>query len=247
MALDDRYVVWLGTDYQSHRAATARLGRTNIELSVLEGEFSDDEIVALYRSLRPASAEISKQVEVTPLAALGYWQRRSEALMLTVPYGLLKFSRPVRENREHEGEWVWQLHRTTAMLDSFSLPFVLGGLEVDSSAVFDDGAGCSEVEVVYVSGADRGHEIRLIAQEQGKGRLSFPPARDDHPCDQERLRIGAMELDLAWVDPRYGPFDAMWRDEAAGLEMKLQSSAGTELSREWFVSAVEQLTRPNLG
>ncbi len=42
--------MWLGMDYQMHVAATARLGRTNIELSVLEGSFSGEEL----RDIDPA-------------------------------------------------------------------------------------------------------------------------------------------------------------------------------------------------
>lgn len=49
LALDDHHVLWYGTDYLGHRGASARMARTTIELSVLEGDFTDAELAGLYR------------------------------------------------------------------------------------------------------------------------------------------------------------------------------------------------------
>jgi hypothetical protein len=46
---------------------------------------------------------------------------------------------------------------------------------------------------------------------------------------------------LAWIDDRYGSWDATWRDARAGLEAKLMASAGATLDREWFLAAVAEI------
>jgi hypothetical protein len=53
-ALDQHRIVWHGVDYMGHPGASARLARTMIELSVLDGTFTREEITEIYRSLRPA-------------------------------------------------------------------------------------------------------------------------------------------------------------------------------------------------
>src|SRR5207244_687621 len=96
---DDTTVVWFGTDYLGHRAASVRAARTTIEISVLDGEFTDDELLALVRSLQPVSAEAALALSATPFADLSYWARY-DASMVDVPVGLWRFRRP---DRPHEG------------------------------------------------------------------------------------------------------------------------------------------------
>lgn len=95
-------VAWLGTDYLGHRPASARMARTTVELSVLEGEFSDEEIVALFAALRPAVPEVVASVLATPFRDLSYWARHA-ADMVSVPTGVFSFH---RRGREHEGDWI---------------------------------------------------------------------------------------------------------------------------------------------
>src|SRR2546429_653334 len=73
--VDDTTVAWFGTDCLGHRAASVRAARTTIEISVLDGEFTDDELLALVRSLQPVSAEAALALSATPFADLSYWAR----------------------------------------------------------------------------------------------------------------------------------------------------------------------------
>ena len=232
--LDDRDVVWYGIDYQRNRAASGRLCRTLIELSVLEGEFSDDEILRLYRSMRPAEAAAAAAIGATPFAALSYWARYP-APMVDVPIGMWKFR---RTEAEHQGTWACGPADSAAFLGELGLPSELSGYVVDSAARFVSPAGSTESEVVYAPDADRGRELRLIAQRAGRGRISVPAEREPHPANYETTTIGGAEVALAYIDERYGPWDAVWRDPARHLEFKLLSTTGRGLDRAWFVSVI---------
>jgi hypothetical protein len=237
--LDERYVVWFGTDYTQRPGASARLGRTLIELSVLDGSFTDDEITALYRAMRPTSERSAERVNATPFAALSY-PARYPATVVSVPVGLWAFRRGRRDDR---GTWTGGPDAGRALLKRFGLPDELNGFAVDSAAEFVDGAGHGEIEVLYTAPPDRGHELRLIVQLEGGGRIETPPRTDKHPCTTAVLPVAEVEVFLAYIDERYGPFDAVWRDPVTGVPAKLLSTTGVGLDLSWFVAAVEQVIR----
>ena len=236
--LDDAHILWLGVDYMKHQAASARLARTTIELSVLEGEFSDAEISDLYRSMRPAAPEAVAAIARTPFALLSYWARYRNATMLHVPIGLWKLR---RTGRVYTGRWTAEPAEVKALLGEYRLPPELGGLAADSAARFTDAGGKTEVEIVYAGGPDRGYELRLIAQRQGEGHLAFPAEPEPHPHQEVEVEVGGVTVSLASIDDRYGPWDATWPDPRAALEAKLVASTGTPLDRGWFLAAVAEV------
>lgn len=235
--LDDGNVLWYGTDYMKNRAASARLGRTLIELSVLEGQFSDDEILRLYQSMRPSVDATATAIRATPFAALSYWARYP-AEMVSVPIGLWKFR---RTGTAHQGEWASGPADCAGILRELGLPTGLAGYEVDSAARFTSPDGRCESEVVYAVGADRGRELRLIAQRTGQGRIAIPPQPEPHPASHETTAIGGIAVALANADQRYGPWDAVWQAPACDLEIKLLSTTGSGMDRAWFVAVVTEL------
>jgi hypothetical protein len=242
--IDDRYVLWIGVDYSKHVGASARIGRTLIELSVLEGEFTDDELVALYRSMRPVSPEAAAAIAETPFAELSYWARYDDAAMINVPVGLWTFRRP---ERPHEGDWHSDAAGLTSLMSEVALPMQLGGFAVDSAARFTNAAGASETEVVYTAGPDRGHELRVVVQRAGGGRLVIPSPLEGHPCASERVSVGGAKVDLAWIDVDHGPWDAVWHAEGAGLDVKLLSTTAVGFSRSWFLGVVAELSTALTG
>jgi hypothetical protein len=234
--IDNRYVAWIGVDYLGHRGASARLRRTTVEVSTLAGEFTDAEILRLYRSLRPVSSAAAAEIAATPFAALSYCARYP-ATMVSVPAGLWAFRRGSRADR---GVWVTG-DEAAALASAVGAPAALGGFPLDCAARFGGDTGHEEVEVLYASRPDRGHELRLVVQRLGRGRLSFPPDREPHPCWAGMADVAGLDVFLAFIDPRYGPFDATWRDEAAGVEVKLLSSTGVGQGRGWFLTAAADL------
>lgn len=229
-------VVWLGTDYLGHRACSARMSRTTVELSVLEGEFTEDELVGLYRSLRPAVPEAADRVVRTAFSALSYWARRPVAAV-TVPTGLFRFQ---RGGSAPDGQWV-DPDRLDAFLAGQRLPAALGGFAADSAAVFTAGADLREVEASYTSAAADARELRLLVQPADRGRLRFPPQREQHPARQLVTRVAGREVHLAYVDREVGPFDAVWHDPATQVTGRLLTSTGAGLDQQHVLACLDQV------
>lgn len=231
--IDERHVVWLGTDYLGHRAASARLARTTVELSVLEGEFGDDELVALYAALRPAVPEALPRVLATPFADLSYWARH-RAAPVAVPTGVFAFQ---RRGRVPEGDWV-PTGEVEDFLRTRGLPAAVAEFRAESAAFFGDGDTVRETDVVYTSPA--GGELRLTAQRPGGGRLALPPVRDKHPALDEVYDLEGRPVHLGYVSAEFGACDAWWR-HPEGHELRLLSSAGRDLGRDAFVRLLTAL------
>lgn len=234
--LDERRLLWHGTDYLARQGAATRLARTTVEISLCVGEVGEDTLAALCRSLRPACADAAASIAATPFAALSYFARHPSARVPHVPIGLWRFRRP---NSERSARWSAEPAVVRDALRVWRLPSVVGGCAADSVALFDRPADRAELEVVYADPADRGQELRLIARQLRPGRASGPPEREPHPGQHARVHIAGALVYLAWIDPRYGPWDAVWREPATRREVKLLSGAGVGRDQEWFASQVK--------
>ena len=93
-------VGWLGTDFRGLPVASVHLDRTTIELSVLSGSFSDDELHEICRNLRPVNPEARNQILHTPLATLCY-QRRHREPPIAVPVGFWAHERKPESTLTH--------------------------------------------------------------------------------------------------------------------------------------------------
>lgn len=235
MPIHDRDVVWLGADYRQLPAASARLARTMVELSILDGEFSDEEIHALYASLRPADPQAAAALHRTAFSALSYWARRADAVKLRVPVGLWQFQR----SREHTSDWVADAE-AEPVVKGLGLPLALGDYRLDCAGHFVDDAGLEETEIVYAGGPDRGREVRIIAQRSGRGSLTVPAeAEPGQPGHRSvRHRLGA-DVQLAWVDERYGAMQAVFT--ANGLDLCVLTSSGVGMDVEWFLTTLDTI------
>ncbi|MEV1026416.1 hypothetical protein [Streptomyces sp. NPDC050264] len=228
-------VVWLGTDYLGHRAASARMARTTVELSVLQGEFTDEEIVGLFAALRPAVPTAPPRVLATPFSELSYWARYP-AGPVAVPTGVFAFQ---RRGREHEGDWI-PSDEVAGFLTGTGVPVTAGAFRAESAATFGDGVAVRELDVVYTS--PTGGELRLTAQRTGGGRLAFPPARDKHPATGEVRDLDGRPVHLGYVSAEFGACDAWWQ-HPDGYDLRLLGSAGPHLGREPFLRLLAELDR----
>lgn len=231
--IDDEHVLWYGTDYMGHQAASARMARTMVELSVLRGTFADDEILDFYRSLRAVDDIAAVEIANTPFADLGYWARRPEATAIAVPLGLWNIHQPDTIRLR------WSTgRRASEVLTTYHLPKVLGDLPLDSAAT-DEGKALVAAEVVYTGGSRRGRELRLHVY---RNDHDLPhPERERHPGHDEPLSLHGRRVHLAWIDDRHGPFDAIITTPSGKPSLRLLSSTGVGCHRTWFLGALNHL------
>lgn len=231
--LPDGAIVWHGTDYMGRAGASARLSRTMIETSVIDGEFSRDDIDELYRGLEPVSAEAEQRIAATGFADLRYWARHPRAVGPAVPTGLWRLA---RKGEHGAGEWTGD---TAARRAETGLPAVLAGYPAEAAGGFSAPDGARETDVIYTSRPGRERELRVTVQRRGSGRLEVPPRATEHPARRELVEVAGTPVHLAWIDERYGPFDAMWSD--AESQWRLLSSTGVGMDREFAERALAEL------
>ena len=101
------------------------------------------------------------------------------------------------------------------------------GFHLDSLVVFVDGQGQPiEVEWIYEHAKHRGHYVRCLAwAPESAHRLKYPPQLDRQPCTARTHRIHGREVFHAFLDPRYGQHEAVWRTPAGLLVMLLLKPA----------------------
>ena len=69
-------VGYLGRDYKGREAACIHRCGTLLELSVAQGQFSDQEIAAFFDGLQPAIPEAVEQIAALPFAKVSYYARK---------------------------------------------------------------------------------------------------------------------------------------------------------------------------
>lgn len=226
------YVVWLGTDYNGHRAAYARIGRTSCELSVTHGDATRFDIVEFYRSLRsPSPQALVSAIHETPFARLSYWARHRPGLV-NAPYALWRF----RRSRPRE-EYFWLEGPAISSDDGLPLATLGGweGFQVDSVGFFGKDAA-REREVIFTAGPDRGQEVRVIYYRQGGAhdRIGSEPGLERHPCITLTTNIRNRLLNVALVSRQVGPYNVVFEDSAWGLKGLVCTSAARGFDWSWF-------------
>ncbi|MEU5976485.1 hypothetical protein [Streptomyces sp. NPDC047315] len=231
--LDEHHVLWHGTDYMGHPGASARIARTTIELSVLDGTFTREETTDLYRSLRPVDPEAVTTIAATPFATLSHWARRPEAPVIAVPLGLWDLCQV--DTATITWRAVGDAH---AQFDSVAAPQRLGDLALDSTATHH-GPSPVVAEYLYSGGTGRGRELRLHALNAEYLPAAIKP--EAHPAQHEDITMAGHRVRLAFIDDAHGPCDALIVDASDRPVWRLLASADTHTDRRWFLRALNDL------
>lgn len=226
---------WLGTDYKGNRGACVQRARTQLEVSVLEGEFGDDELLDLLCGLEVAAPGSSRPVRTAPFHALNYWVRYGYE-PVAVPHGLWDY----HVARPFDASFRVAPFATSAGAVTPLSP-VDGEFQFDSAVAFP---GAEAIELVFrnrANGSD--HLWILAAAEQSPLAPPIPP----EPSAQPAERRGAIELRDATVHyaaltEEQGAWEAFWAE--AGRRYAVWAGASPSLERAGFRRVVESLAAP---
>ena len=160
-------VGWLGTDYEDRRGGCLQRERAQIELSVTDGAFDDDELATVLRGFVPADPAASRGVRAAPFHALHYWVRfgcRPPA----VPHGLWDYSgpRPYDESRP--------VSMAGLSCDPIARPLVPAG---DDAFLLDSALAFPDADAV--EGAPRHLTFSVVGPPGGELPLVFGGSRLD--------------------------------------------------------------------
>ncbi len=231
--LEDGHVVWLGRDYKKNQAASATIQRTSVELSVLEGNLTDEKIVEFYNTLSAVDTEFALVIHRESMASLSYWARHRPGL-IDVPFGLWHYH---RQDPNETYEWSSVANAFSAEAPFFDLPKSVG-FEFDSHGIFYSAAGI-ESEVIYTAGSSKAREIRAILQRGDHGRVCA--MQEAHPAYFEQCQIHSFFVQFGYVSPEYGPFDAVIIDSQSGIHALVMTSSAVGHTKDWFLDLLPKM------
>lgn len=204
-------VAWLGTDYMKRQGACIQTMRTQIELSVIDGVFSDEALGRILNMLGPAALEESYGVQRAPFHLLNYWVRYGMTA-LQVPYGLWKYQHPRRydQSRQVSLEEL-RLNTPVRLLLPDNSPYVF-----DSAVLIsEDEPFNREVELIFRhsdNGSDHLWMITMNAESERKGVI--PPRPEKHLAEvREVIRLRGTSVWYAALYEEYGAWEAIWEEE----------------------------------
>ena len=228
---------WLGLDYRKLPGASLTLDRTSIELAVLEGNFTAEEIQALYRSFEPVDPGAREQILCTPLADLSYQSRHREpAIAVPVGYWAHKRKPPA------VASYVFRAEDAPRGLPGESIvPPASYGYHLDSVFVYGELEQPQEADFAYERDGRPGHYLRVLASPStAADGVRYPPVLDRQPCLSEVLNIGGREVYYAFHETeKVGPHEAVWQED--GLNVMLLFKPSPDTNRAWFLNLLEQM------
>jgi hypothetical protein len=229
-----RHLGWLGLDFRSRVAASVCLDRTTIEISTLEGTFSDEELQELCRGLMPAVPELRRQILETPFADLCYQSRHRET-PVQVPVGYW------RHHRESLPVETRAFRAADAPLHLPGMPIcrrVPEGYLPDSVLVYGDQEDPAEVDYLFIHRDDRGCSLRLLASPKRPQGIAYPPRLDEQPCSNEVRTLRGRAVYHAFLDPHFGPHEAVWEHDGLVLMLLVKPMIWTDT--DWFLGLMER-------
>jgi hypothetical protein len=204
-------VGWLGTDYKDNPGAIVQRDRTQIECSVTDGRFSDDELRRLMDGLTPADPDGARVVRGVPFHQLNYWVRY-RCRPPGPSHGLWNHS-PARPYDECQ-------HLSRAALAKSSPrnlpvpPLVPSGDEfVFDSAVTFPGTGA--VECVFRHRANGSDHLWLSAAAEGSSLApEIPPEPADQSAETRRkVELRGTTVHYAALTEAFGGWEAIWSED----------------------------------
>ncbi|WP_435062864.1 hypothetical protein [Halobaculum sp. EA56] len=230
-------VGWLGTDYEDRRGACLQRERAQLEASVTEGSFADDELAALLRGFEPADAAASEGVRAAPFHALNYWVRYA-CRPPGVPHGLWEYA----GGRPYDGSR--PVSRASLARDPPVRPLVPASDDVflfDSALAFPE---ADAVECVFRNRANGSDHLWITAAAEGSPLApDLPPEPADQPAEtRERVDLRGTEAYYAALTEEHGAWEALWRE--GGVAYAAWAGASPALDGAAFRGTVDRLVAP---
>jgi hypothetical protein len=228
-------VGWLGTDYKDNRGACVQRARTQVELSVTEGVFEDEELRGIVDGLVPAAPEAASEVRRTPFHRLAYWPRY-QASPPVVPNALADYT-PTRPYEDS-----YELSRLALATDS-----PVPALVPDDPYVFDSALafrGVDAAEFVFRHRENASDHLWLTATAPDS---PLAPELPPEPSDQQAavrdtLSLRDTTVHYAALDEDHGAWEAFW--DAGDVRYALVAGASQFLDSDGFREVVASLTTP---
>lgn len=204
-------IAWLGTDYLKRPGGCIQLMRTQIEISVIDGEFTENELGRILAQLTLAAQEASQAVQDAPFHRLNYWVRY-QLRGVQVPYGLWHYHQPRRYDRS----------QLVSLDDLQSNSPVRLLLPSDSPYIFDSAVIVAgeppshrEVELIYRHQENLSDHLWIIAINHDSDlSLPIPPKPETHLAEVRQMQhLRDTTVWYAALSEQYGAWEVIWEEQ----------------------------------
>lgn len=218
-------IAWIGYNYRQQRALSLNTMRTLIEIVILEGSFSNNELVAICKGLNPVDKTVAKKILNTNFAKLSYASRhRKNAVAVPLSYW------------NHQRDSTMKIF-PFSVVDSRLKPLLRQSIfpqkifDYNLNSVFIIGNTPDfpqEIEYFYEHQRTPGMYLRMLVTPTNTVRpIAFPPRLDDQICTSEIIDIKGAKVYCAFLTKNYGPFEAVWQYDDLSILLLIKSATWT--------------------
>ncbi len=228
----DGVVGWVGQDFHGRPAACVELDQTMVEIAVLRGSFSDDELSRLAVGLRPVSDAGRAAVLATGLTER-FYQRRHPDVIITVPMGYWT------HRRGPAGTTALRADEVPGWLSLWEVPPPPSDFVLDSMVYFGAPDRPRETDWVYRDRFSRHGGLRVLTWDLHGEKAPYPPRLDRQPCQSQVVELAGRPVHHAYGDPGVGQHEAVTR--RGGRVVMVLAKATPDTDGAWFHSVLEAM------
>lgn len=222
-------VAWVGLNFRRQRAASLHMKRTMIEMTVIEGDFDDEELIHIFRNLRPISEVSMQKILSTPFACLCKAYRHNEKAS-PVPLSYWKHTRK-------DSESLLPVVPSPSTTPPIQLP---KDYTYQLNSLFLIGEPPIETEYYYEKNHSPGSYIRLLVTKAGAELpIAYPPKLGDQTCKTQILNINGINVYHAYLTEEFGPHELVWNHN--GMNMLLLIKPTNETTLDWCHQFIVEL------
>ena len=186
--IENNYL-WMGLDYRRKPAASINVFRTQVELTVLAGDFDKEEIVQILSSMKAVDVSVGEGILRSSFAELTHTHRH-QSKIVSVPTGYLKYLRD-----ESAKSYCYPAQDVEgALLGERVKEVTIEGYSLDSVFLFGESRdSIYEVEYYFESTVEPGSYIRvLVTPVTSLHGIPYPPVVSDQECNftEQTLKHG---------------------------------------------------------
>jgi len=196
---------------------------------VLEGSFSNDELVTICKGLKPIDKTLSKQILNTSFAKLSYASRHKKNAV-TVP---LSYWNHQRNSSMKIFPFSAGDDRLKPLLKPDFFSRKIFDYNLNSVFIFGNTADLpQEIEYFYEHQGTPGMYLRmLVTPTNAIQPIVYPPKLDDQICTSEIIDIKGIKVHRAFLTENYGSFEAVW--QYGDLSILLLVKPATWTDKAW--------------
>ena len=230
------HIGWLGSNYRKEQAACVCIDRTTVEISAIEGCFTDEELRGFCCDLHPACPAVRERILKTSFAELCYqWRHETPTTREVTGYW--------RHHRMHSSSRQTVFRAGNSPNDLPGRGIILprdSGYYLNSLFVFGEVENPHEVHFLYEHIDDPGRYVRVLASPSAAvGGVPYPPILDEQTCSTRILKKKGYDIYHAFLDERFGQHDVVWRKDDLHILMMIKPTPWTDIA--WLEKLLDEM------